>query len=54
MQILRKVFLELDNMETLKYKFKSKRLCSLKWCVKEAAPNNLSQALIQFPQRHAK
>lgn len=52
--MLRKLFLGWDNMGTLKYKLKSKRLCSLKWCVEKVLPNNLSQAPIQFPQRHAK
>lgn len=56
MQMLKKISLAWDNMGTLKYKLKSKRLCSLKWCVKEAALKTLSQAPIQFqfPQRHAK
>lgn len=34
--MLRRVFLGWDSMGTLKYKLKSRRPCSLKWCVKEA------------------
>lgn len=51
MQILRKVFRETNNMKTLKYKLKSKTLCSVKWCGKEATPSSLSQVPTQVPQR---